>query len=238
MGSEMCIRDSKKIGILGGLTPESTITYYMHIVHRYHELYGNHGYPETIIVGVSFQQYEDWMMKEDWDSIEKALLEGLKTLKRAGADFAVIATNTMHILFEKLQKQIDMPLISIVDATAEAIKAEGFKKVGLIGTQFSMTKPFYREGLKKQGIEVVTPNKEDRDYIVKVIFEELSIGKLTEESRKGYLKIIDKLVEQGAEGIVLGCTEIPLLIRQKDTDVKVFDTATVHAEKALQYAIK
>lgn len=228
----------KKIGILGGLTPESTITYYMHIVHRYHELYGNHGYPETIIVGVSFQQYEDWMMKEDWDSIEKALLEGLKTLKRAGADFAVIATNTMHILFEKLQKQIDMPLISIVDATAEAIKAEGFKKVGLIGTQFSMTKPFYREGLKKQGIEVVTPNKEDRDYIVKVIFDELSIGKLTEESRKGYLKIIDKLVEQGAEGIVLGCTEIPLLIRQKDTDIKVFDTATVHAEKALQYAIK
>jgi aspartate racemase len=228
----------KKIGILGGLTPESTITYYMHIVHRYHELYGNHGYPETIIVGVSFQQYEDWMMKEDWDSIEKALLEGLKTLKRAGADFAVIATNTMHILFEKLQKQINMPLISIVDATAEAIKEEGFKKIGLIGTQFSMTKPFYREGLKKHGIEVVTPNKEDRDYIVKVIFEELSVGKLTEESRKGYLKIIDKLVDQGAEGIVLGCTEIPLLIRQQDTDVKVFDTATVHAEKALQYAIK
>jgi len=227
----------KKIGILGGLTPESTITYYMHIVHRYHELYGNHGYPETIIYGVSFQQYEDWMNQEDWDSIEKALLKGLKSLKLAGADFAVIATNTMHILFEKLQAQIDMPLISIVDATAEAIKREGFKKVGLIGTQFSMTKPFYREGLAKHGIEVLTPDKEDRDYIVKVIFEELSIGKLTEESRKGYLKIIDKLVTQGAEGIVLGCTEIPLLIRQKDTNVRVFDTATVHAEKALQYAI-
>jgi aspartate racemase len=228
----------KKIGILGGLTPESTITYYMHIVHRYHELYGDHGYPETIIVGVSFQQYEDWMMKEDWDSIEQALLEGLKTLKRAGCDFAVIATNTMHILFEKLQKQIDMPLISIVDATAEAIMEEGFRKVGLIGTQFSMTKPFYREGLKKHGIDVVTPNQADMDYIVKVIFEELSIGVLKEDSRKGYLKIIDKLVAQGAEGIVLGCTEIPLLIRQKDTSIKVFDTATVHAEKALQYAIK
>ncbi len=228
----------KKIGILGGLTPESTITYYMHIVHRYHELHGDHGYPETIIVGVSFQQYEDWMLNDDWTSIEKALLEGLKTLKRAGADFAVIATNTMHLLFEKLQKQIDMPLISIVDATAEAIKAEGFKKIGLIGTQFSMTKPFYREGLKKHGIDVVTPNQADQDYIVKVIFDELSIGKLTEKSRKGYLKIIDKLVEQGAEGVVLGCTEIPLLIRQKDTPIKVFDTATVHAEKALQYAIK
>jgi aspartate racemase len=228
----------KKIGILGGLTPESTITYYMHIVHRYHELYGNHGYPETIIYGVSFQQYEDWMNQEDWDSIEKALLKGLKSLKLAGADFAVIATNTMHILFEKLQAQIDMPLISIVDATAEAIKKEGFSKIGLIGTQFSMTKPFYREGLANHGIEVLTPDKEDRDYIVKVIFEELSIGKLTEESRKGYLEIIDKLVAEGAEGIVLGCTEIPLLIRQKDTSVKVFDTATVHAEKALQYAIQ
>ena len=227
----------KRIGILGGLTPESTITYYMHIVHRYHELYGDHGYPETIINGVSFQKYEDWMMKEDWDNIEKSLLEGLKTLKKAGADFAVIATNTMHILFEKLQAQIDLPLISIVDATAEAIKAEGFNKIGLIGTQFSMNKPFYREGLAKHGIEVVTPNEEDKAYIVKVIFEELAIGKLTDESRKGYLKIIDKLVAQGAEGIVLGCTEIPLLVRQEDTEIKVVDTATVHAEKALQYAI-
>jgi aspartate racemase len=228
----------KKIGILGGLTPESTITYYMHIVHRYYELHGDHGYPETVIYGVSFKQYEDWMNKEDWDSIEKALLEGLKALERAGADFAVIATNTMHILFDRLEAQIDMPLISIVDATAEAIKEEGFKKVGLIGTQFSMTKPFYREGLVQHGIEVVTPCKEDRDYIVRVIFEELSIGKFTEESRKGYLDIIDKLVTKGAEGIVLGCTEIPLLIRQKDTGIKVFDTATVHAEKALNYAIK
>jgi len=226
----------KKIGILGGLTPESTVTYYMHIVHRYHELHGDHGYPETIIYGASFQQFEDWMNEEDWDSIEKELLKGLKVLKRAGADFAVIATNTMHILFDELQKQIDMPLISIVEATAEAIKDEGFNKVGLIGTQFSMTKPFYRKGLKKHGIDVVIPSKEDRDYIVKVIFEELSIGKLIEESRQGYLEIIDKLVAEGAEGIVLGCTEIPLLIRQEDTEVKVFDTATVHAEKALQYA--
>jgi len=141
----------------------------------------------------------------------------------------------MHLLFEKLQAQIDLPLISIVDATAEAVKAEGFTKIGLIGTQFSMTKPFYREGFAKHG--VVVPDEEDQAYIVKVIFDELSIGKLTDESRAGYLKIIDKLVEQGAEGVVLGCTEIPLLIRQEDTEIKVFDTATVHAEKALQYAI-
>lgn len=228
----------KTIGILGGLTPESTVTYYMHVVHRYQELYGNHGYPECIVYGVSFQKYEDWMNAEDWDSIEKELLKGLKTLKRAGADFAVIATNTMHLLFDKLQAQIDLPMISIVDAAAESVIDAGLKKIGLIGTQFTMNRPFYREGLEKHGIDVIIPGKEDQNYILKVLWEELSLGILKEESRQGYLKIIDKLVSQGAEGIVLGCTEIPLLIRQQDTEVKVFDTATVHAEKALQYAIQ
>ena len=117
----------KRIGILGGLTPESTVSYYMHIVHRYNELHGDHGYPETIIVGVTFQEYMDWMNSENWTSITKALHEGLETLKKAGADFAVIATNTMHHVFEDLQSSIDLPLISIVDATAEAIQKEGFK---------------------------------------------------------------------------------------------------------------
>jgi aspartate racemase len=228
----------KTIGILGGLTPESTVTYYMHVVHRYQELYGNHGYPECIVYGVSFQKYEDWMNADDWDSIEKDLLKGLKTLKKAGADFAVIATNTMHLLFDKLQAQIDLPMISIVDATAESVLDAGLTKIGLIGTQFTMNRPFYREGLKKHGIDVIIPGKEDQDYILKVLWEELSLGILKEESMQGYLRIIDKLVSQGAEGIVLGCTEIPLLIRQQDTEVKVFDTATVHAEKALQYAIQ
>ena len=227
----------KRIGILGGLTPESTITYYMHIVHRYHEVYGNHGYPECVIYGVSFQKYEDWMKTEDWESIEKALVEGLRTLRMAGVDFAVIATNTMHILFDKLQAQVDFPLLSIVEATAEAIKSKSIMKVGLIGTSFTMNKPFYREGLAKHGIEVITPEKADQEYIGKVIFEELSIGKIREESRQGYLKIINKLIDKDAQGIVLGCTEIPLLIRQSDTNVPVFDTATIHAEKALQYSL-
>ena len=228
----------KRIGILGGLTPESTVSYYMHIVHRYHELYGDHGYPETIIVGVTFQDYMDWMNSEDWKSITNALLEGLLTLKKAGADFVVIATNTMHNVFEELQSRIDLPLISIVDATAEAIKQKGFKKVGLIGTQFSMNKPSYKDGLAAHGVEMITPNEEDKNYITKVIFEELSTGLLRDESRAGYLEIIDKLVAQGAEGIVLGCTEIPLLVKQEHTKVKVFDTAVIHAEKALQYAIE
>ncbi|MBD3205485.1 amino acid racemase [Candidatus Bathyarchaeota archaeon] len=227
----------KRIGILGGLTPESTVTYYMHIVHRYHEVHGDHGYPECVIFGVSFQKFEDWMEKEDWDSIESELLKGLKVLEDAGADFAVIATNTMHILFEKLQEQVNFPLLSIIDATAEAILEEGISTVGLMGTRFTMNEPFYRKGLEKHGIKVIVPDVKDKEYIQKVIFEELSVGKLTEDSREGFLMIIDKLREKGAEGIVLGCTEIPLLVRQKDTKIKIFDTAVIHAEKALRHAI-
>lgn len=228
----------KRIGILGGMTAESTVTYYQHIFRRYEELYGDLGYPETVIYDVSFQRFEDWMGEEDWDSIEEALLDGLNRLAAAGADFAVIATNTMHILFEKLEERAPIPLISIVDATAEAIKEDGIDVIGLLGTRFTMEKPFYKEGLKKHGIETLVPGKEERDYIDRVVFEELSRGLLLPKSRKGYLEIIGGLVKEGARGVVLGCTEIPLLVTQKHTDVKLFDTAVIHAEKALQYALK
>jgi aspartate racemase len=228
----------KRIGILGGLTPESTVTYYQHIVRRYQKLFGDHGYPEIIVYSVSFQRFEDWMGEEDWSSIKDALLSGLESLSAAGADFAVIATNTMHILFDELQERSPIPLISIVDATAEAIKDEGMDTIGLLGTRFTMEKPFYIEGLEKHGIGVLVPDKEDRDYIDKVVFEELSRGLLRSESRNGYLRIIEGLIGRGAQGIVLGCTEIPLLVTPEHTSVKLFDTATIHAEKALQFAIQ
>jgi len=227
----------KRIGILGGMTPESTVTYYQHIFRRYEELYGDLGYPETVIYDVSFQRFEDWMGEEDWGSIEEALLNGLERLAAAGANFAVIATNTMHILFEKLEVRSPIPLISIVDATAEAVKKESMEVIGLLGTRFTMEKPFYREGLKRHGIETLVPEKEERDYINRVVFEELSRGLLLPESRNRYLEIIDGLVKRGAQGIILGCTEIPLLVTQEHTDVKLFDTAVIHAEKALQYAV-
>jgi aspartate racemase len=228
----------KRIGILGGMTPESTVTYYQHIFRRYEEVHGDLGYPETVIYDVSFQRFEDWMGEEDWGSIEEALLDGLKRLAAAGADFAVIATNTMHILFEKLEARSPIPLISIVDATAEAIKEEGFEVVGLLGTQFTMEKPFYREGLKKHGIDTLVPDEGERIYINRVVFEELSRGQLLPDSRNRYLEIVDGLVQEGAQGVVLGCTEIPLLVTPEHTDVTLFDTAVIHAEKALQYAIE
>jgi aspartate racemase len=228
----------KRIGILGGMTPESTVTYYQHIFRRYEELYGDLSYPEIVIYDVSFQRFEDWMREEDWGSIEEALLDGLKRLEAAGVDFAVIATNTMHILFDRLKARSPIPLISIIDATAEAIKEEGMDIVGLLGTRFTMEKPFYRDGLKRHGIETLLPKKEERDYINKVIFEELSRGLLIPESRNRYLEIINRLVAEEAQGIVLGCTEIPLLVTQDHTDIKLFDTAVIHAEKALQHALK
>jgi len=220
------------------LTAESTVSYYQHIFRRYEELHGDLGYPETVIFDVSFQRFQDWMAVEDWASIEEALLEGLGRLDAAGADFAVIATNTMHILFDKLKARSPIPLISIVDATAEAVKAAGLETVGLLGTRFTMEKPFYVEGLRGHGVEALVPGKEDRDYVNRVVFEELTFGKLLDESRKGYLEIIGRLVDRGAQGIVLGCTEIPLLVTPEHTDVKLFDTAVIHAEKALRYAIE
>jgi aspartate racemase len=177
------------------------------------------------------------MEVEDWDSMELELAKGLQALHDAGADFAVIATNTMHNLYEKLNRRKIIPLLSLVDATGAEVKKAGLERVGLIGTRFAMNKSYYREGLAKYGVKVVVPDVEDQAYIGKVIFEELSYGILREESRKGYLEIMDRLKAKGAQGIILGCTEIPLLIKQENTKIPVFDTTTIHAEAALQYAL-
>lgn len=227
----------KRIGILGGLTPESTITYYQHIVHRYTERFGDHGYPEVVIYSVSFQQYENWMEAGQWDVIADHLRAALGRLAASGADFVVMATNTMHLLIDRLQASLPVPIVSIVDTTAAAIKQAGLSRVGLLGTRFTMEKPFYAEGLARHGIEAIAPDKPDREYIHKVIMEELSVGSLRDESRRGYLRIIDRLLDRGAGGVVLGCTEIPLLIRPEHTPVPVFDTAVLHAERALAFAI-
>ena len=227
----------KRIGILGGMTPESTVTYYQHIVHRYHERHGNHAYPEIVIYSVSFQQFEDWMEAGQWDAIGAALADGLRRLHAAGADFAVIATNTMHLLFDRLAAESPIPLISIVDATSNAIERAGLRTVGLLGTRFTMEKTFYADGLARRGIRSIVPDASDRADIHRVIMEELSVGRLAEESRRRYLGIIDTLVARGAQGIVLGCTEIPLLVRPEHTTVPLFDTAVLHAEEALECAI-
>lgn len=227
----------KRIGILGGMTAESTVTYYLHIVRRYQQVFGDHGYPEILIDSLSFQQLEDWMEAGEWDRIVPVLGGGLERLAASGADFVVIATNTMHLLIDQLRKASPLPIVSIVDATSEAVTRAGLRTVGLLGTRFTMEKPFYAEGLASHGIATLVPDKDEREAIHDVIMRELSRGVLAEKSRRAYLEVIDRLVQRGAQGVVLGCTEIPLLVRPEHTPVPLFDTATIHAEAALEIAV-
>jgi aspartate racemase len=228
---------AKRIGILGGLAPESTVSYYQHIVRSWQRQHGNHAFPEIVIYSVSFQRYEDWMEAGEWDRIEEALGDALRCLRLAGADFAVLATNTMHLLFDRLQARAGFPLLSIVDATGQAVQGAGLRVVGLLGTRFTMERPFYRDGLERRGISTVVPDAADRDEIHRVIVQELSLGELKPSSRQRYLDIIGGLVERGAQGIVLGCTEIPLLVTSEHASVPLFDTAALHAQAALAYAV-
>ena len=226
----------KRIGILGGLTPESTVTYYQHIVHSWQRQHHDHRYPEIVVYSVSFQQFEDWMEAGEWEAIGDGLSDGIGRLAAAGADFAVMATNTMHLLFDRLQAASPIPILSIVDVTAGAIKEARLATVGLLGTRFTMEKPFYAEGLARHGIATLVPSAAERGDIHRVIMEELSMGVLREDSRARYLDIIAALAARGAEGIVLGCTEIPLLVTPAHTAVPLFDTAVLHAEAALALA--
>jgi len=161
----------------------------------------------------------------------------LEGLRRAGADFGLIATNTMHIVFDDVQKAVSMPLLSIIDATSEAILAAGLRTVGLLGTVFTMRESFFRDRLARRGIEVLVPETGDQDRMNEVIYQELCSGRILPDSRKMFLEIIDRLRAGGAEGIVLGCTEIPLLVRPRDCTLPLFNTTLLHAEKALDLAV-
>jgi len=228
----------KTIGILGGMTPESTTTYYEHITRAYIQRFGDYSFPPIVVYSVSFQQYEDWMKADQWDPIARGLSQGLMALDRAGADFMVIATNTMHNVLPELLKNAPKPILSIIDATADAIIERGMDTVGLLGTRFTMEKPFYKDGLSQRGIKSIIPNDEDRQTVHRIIFEELGSGIFTDESRTRYVEIVHRLIENGAQGVILGCTEIPLLIKEDDCGAPLFDTAVIHADKALEYALK
>jgi len=227
----------RAIGIVGGLSPESTVVYYEHIIREYRRRFGDHSYPEIIIYSVNFQRFVDWMRSEEWDCIARALTAAVMRLYRAGADFALIASNTMHIVFDEVERNSPIPLLSIVEATADAVRRRGLKRVGLLGTLFTMTRDFYKRGLAKHGIEVVVPSPEDMKLVDRVIFEELVNGLVRAESKREFIRIIRELRERGAQGVILGCTEIPLLVGPKDVDLPLFDTTRIHAERALAMAL-
>jgi len=228
----------KKIGILGGMSPESTIAYYEHITRRYTERFGDYGYPEIIIYSVSFQPYVDWPQQERWDLVAQGLSEAARRLEVAGADFIVIATNTMHLVFEEVQACVQVPMLGLLDAVGEVMLAGGMKKVGLLGTQYTMEKRFYQDALERRGITVLVPEVKDRQYVNTVIYNELVAGQIRDESRAGLLAVIRRLAERGAQGVILGCTEIPMLVTEADTAMPLFDTTAIHAEAALRYAVE
>lgn len=226
------------IGVLGGMSPESTVAYYEYITRTYTRRFGDHAYPEILIYSVSFQPYVDWPGQGRWDLVARGLSKAAQALERAGADFILIATNTMHIVFDEVASSVSVPMLSLLDAVGDAIEAQGIDKVGLLGTAFTMEHGFYQSALGARGIEVLVPESEDRKRVHDVIYEELVAGEIREASRRTYARILDKLADRGAQGAVLGCTEIPLLIGDEDVDMPLFDTTTIHAEAALRRALE
>jgi aspartate racemase len=227
----------KRIGILGGISPESTIEYYRHITHTYTQRFGDYGYPEILIYSVSFQPYVDWPKEERWDLIAQGLSQAAQSLQAAGADFIVIAANTMHLVLDQVRASVHIPVLSLLDVVAEAIQAKGIKTVGLLGTRFTMEKNLYQDALAHRNITMLIPDAGDREYVNRVIYDELVAGHIRAESRAGYVEVIKKLAARGAQGVILGCTEIPLLVSEADAGLPLFDTTLLHAEAVLNYAL-
>ena len=223
----------KKIGVLGGLGPESTIAYYEYITREYYRRHGDYAYPEIIIYSLNFQEFIDAGYE-----LAGKIKTAIECLHKAGADFVVASCNSVHIVFEEVSKDIPIPWLSIIDATVEEIKKNNITKVGLLGTIFTMSKDFYKKGLSRYQIETIVPSDEDQAKVSRIIYDELVRNEIRDDSRQAVLQIIEKLKQQGVQGIILGCTELPFLIKQEDVDIKVFNTAVIHAQKCLNTAME
>ena len=228
----------KKIGIIGGLSAESSIEYYKILVKEYNKIKGGAASPLLIIDSLDLEAVTNLVANDEWDEVEKVIYQSARNLESAGAEVIVIATNTIHKVFYEVEKKIGVPMISIIEATAETIQSKGIKKIGLLGTIFTMQSDFYQNVLLRYNLETIVPSQEDQEVINRIIFDELTYHILTAESKKEYQDVIGKLQEKGAEGIILGCTEIPLLIKQEDSPIPVFDTTTIHAMAALKFAME
>jgi aspartate racemase len=228
----------KTIGMIGGMSWESSIEYYRIINETVRaELGGLHS-ARIIMVSVEFAEIEALQHQNRWDEAADILIAAARSLESGGVDFAIICTNTMHKLYDIIQQNVQIPLLHIADATAETIKAEGIQKIALLGTRFTMEENFYKGRLvDNYGLEVIIPDAEDMEIIHRIIYDELCAGIIQSDSKQKYADIIRRLVKQGAEGIILGCTEIGLLVKQEDSPVPLFDTTKIHAMAAVKYAL-
>lgn len=224
---------TKRIGILGGISYESTIKYYELILKKYYEKYKDYYYPEIIIFSLNFQKFTDFENRNERKYIEY-IIEGIASLEKAGAEFVVMAANSPHAVFEEVEKRSNIPLLSIVEVTAHKAFENGLKRLLLLGIKFTMQSVFYQDVCKKYGITVVVPSDEDQDEINAIIFDELVIGVFKEESKK---RLIDIINAYQVDGVILGCTELPLLVHQRDVGVPLLNTLELHAEAALIYSL-
>jgi aspartate racemase len=228
----------KTIGLIGGMSFESTLEYYRIINETVRLKLGKLHSAKCLMYSVDFEKIEILQHENKWDELTEIMVDIAKNLKNAGADFIVICTNTMHKMAEEIEEKAQIKVLHIAEAAGKEILKRKMKKVGLLGTSFTMEQDFYKKVLKdKFNIDVIIPNKEERGIIHKVIYDELCNGIIKEESKDKYIKIINNLVSKGAEGIVLGCTEIPLLIKQEDVDISIFDTTTIHSISAAEFAL-
>ena len=227
----------KTIGLLGGMSWESTVTYYQIINETVKEALGGLHSARILLHSVDFAEIEACQAQGDWDRSAAILGEAARGLAAAGADFLVICTNTMHKVAPQVEKAAGIPLLHIAEATAAELKRRGISTAALLGTKYTMTQPFYREKLTEAGIRVLVPEGDDIALVNHVIYDELCLGICSDASRQAYLRIIDALADRGAQGVILGCTEIGLLLSQKDTALPVLDTTRIHARQAALTAL-
>ena len=228
----------KCIGIVGGLGPEATVLYYQTLTRKYFEKFGDHNYPKIIINCRPFDQYINWGSHGDLTAMEDDLVKAVEELTAAGAEFAIISANTPHQVFDSVESRVKIPMLSIVETVCTHAQRLRIQKIGLLGTEITMTQDFYPKVLAKAGMETLVPEPADQAIIHDVIMNELSRGIIYPESKNRYIEIIDKLADAGAQGVILGCTEIPLLIKHDDVDIHVLDSTLLHAVAALNYALE
>lgn len=228
----------KIIGLIGGMSWESSLEYYRIINQTVKARLGGFHSGRILMYSVDFHEIETLQHQGDWETATQFMCEAAQRLEKAGADFVLICTNTMHLMAEEVQASIGIPLLHIVDVTAAAIQAQGYKKIGLLGTKFTMEQDFYKGRLQeKHHIDVVIPNEQDRNQIHDILYNELCLGDIKELSRKFFHDVVADLVQQGAEGIILGCTEIPLIMNQQEYDIPLFDTTELHSRAAVEFAL-
>lgn len=229
----------KTIGMIGGMSWESSIEYYRIVNETVKEILGGLHSAKCLMYSVDFAEIEILQSEGRWDEATQSMVEVARYVEAGGADFIIICTNTMHKMAEEVDAAISIPLLHIADATADAIRAQGLTKIGLLGTKFTMEDDFYSGRLvEKHGLDVLIPEAEDREIIHSVIYDELVLGEIKSESREHYKKTIEKLIAEGAQGIILGCTEIGLLVKDEDSRVPLFDTTYIHAVSAVEMALE